>query len=118
MTDYSDIVEAFAKNIIAQSNALESGSVGKANSFAKRYLSAFNRLRQHGDEGRQALMPLLKHERADVRAMTAAFLLRHCEAAARTVLEAEAGGDGAVAFGARQALLRWEEGTWALDPES
>jgi hypothetical protein len=48
--------------------------------------------------------------------MAATFLLRHCGETARRVLEAEATKDGLIAFGAEQALRRWEEGTWMLDP--
>jgi hypothetical protein len=32
-------------------------------------------------------------------------------------LEDAAQGEGMIPFGAQQALKRWEEGTWALDPE-
>jgi hypothetical protein len=49
--------------------------------------------------------------------MAASFLLRHCGARARRVLEEAARERGIVAFGAVQALKRWDEGTWALDPE-
>lgn len=116
MTPGARLVERFAANIIAQTSAQEACDVGKANACARRYLAAFNQLRAMGDEGRELLVPLLRHERADVRAMTAVFLLRHCEVAARAVLESEGRGTGLVAFGARQALLRWAEGTWTLDP--
>ena len=49
--------------------------------------------------------------------MAAAYLLRHSGDAARVVLEAAARDKGLVAFGAAQALKRWEEGTWDLDPD-
>lgn len=52
----------------------------------------------------------------DVRVMAAAHLLRYRTAEARAVLEEAAKGTGLVPFGAQQALKRWEEGTWALDP--
>ena len=57
---------------------------------------------------------LMNDTRPDVRVMSASFLLRHSEA--KAVLEAEASKPGFVAFGARQALERWHDGTWALDP--
>jgi hypothetical protein len=53
----------------------------------------------------------------DVRVTAAAFLLRYRTAEAKAVLEEAAKGEEMVPFEAQQALLRWEEGTWALDPE-
>jgi hypothetical protein len=49
--------------------------------------------------------------------MAAAHLLRYRTAEAKAVLEEVAKGEGLVSFKAEQALKRWEEGTWALDPE-
>jgi hypothetical protein len=49
--------------------------------------------------------------------MAAVNLLRYQHDRARVVLETEGRGKGLVAFGAMQALKRWDEGTWALDPE-
>jgi hypothetical protein len=79
-------------------------------------VAAFEALRVHGDVGRIALAGLLDDARAEVRVMAAAYLLRHCGDRAKAVLENEARASGIVAFGAAQALQRWEEGTWALDP--
>jgi len=52
----------------------------------------------------------------DVRVSAAAFLLRHRTEESKAVLEEAARGTGMVPFEAQQALKRWEEGTWALDP--
>jgi hypothetical protein len=54
--------------------------------------------------------------RDDVRAMAAAFLLRHRTDVAQHVLEELARGEGFVAFSAGETLKRWEEKTWELDP--
>jgi hypothetical protein len=43
-------------------------------------------------------------------------VLRHRTTEARAVLEAIARGEGLAAFEASEALERWDEGTWALDP--
>ena len=56
-------------------------------------------------------------QRMDVRVMAAAHLLRYRTAEAKAVLEEAAKGQGLVPFEAGEALKRWEEGTWALDPE-
>ena len=110
------LVEQFAENVAAQTDAIWRGDAKTGNKHAKRYGAAFDKLRAHGDAGRDALAILLKHPRMDVRVTAAACLLRHRTAEAKAVLEEAAKGEGMVPFEAQQALQRWEEGTWALDP--
>jgi broad specificity phosphatase PhoE len=112
----AELVEEFARCVAAQDQAIAIGDWRSGNAFAKRYVAAFKELRLQGDSGRDALAALLADSRAAVRVMAAAFLLRHCKDKARAVLEAEANGKGVVAFGASQALLGWDKGTWKLDP--
>ena len=56
------------------------------------------------------------HPNMDVRTTAAAFLLRYRTAEAKAILEEASKGEGLVAFASSQALKRWDEGTWALDP--
>lgn len=111
-----ELVEQFAENVAAQTDAIWRGDARADNKHARRYGAAFNKLRAHGDAGRDALAVLLKPPRMDVRVTAAACLLRHRTAEAKAVLEEAARGEGIVPFEARQALTRWEDGTWALDP--
>jgi hypothetical protein len=115
--EIQDLVKEFADCVAAQAAAIAEADPIRGNKFAKRYIAAFEKLRSTGDRGRDALAELLEDGRQEVRVMAAAYLLRHCEDRARTVLEAESRGSGLVAFGAAQALQRWKEGKWALDPE-
>jgi hypothetical protein len=110
------LVEKFAENVAAQTDAIWRGDAKTGNRHARNYGAAFDKLRAHGDAGRDALAVLLKHPRMDVRVMAAAHLLRHRTVEAKAVLEEAAKGEGMIPFGAQQALKRWEEGTWALDP--
>ena len=114
---FDDLVKEFAECVVAQSEAIEQNDPKAGNEFAKRYIVAFDKLRAHGDQGRDALASLLDDYRPEVRVMAAAYLLRHSGDKARSVLEIEAKKEGLVAFGAAQALQRWEDGTWALDPK-
>ena len=117
MTRIDKFVEEFAENVAAQTDALRNGDSKSGNKHAKKYIRAFEALRSLGDEGRDALIPLMiKGTRDDVRAMTAAFLLRHRHKDARYVLEEIAQGKGFVAFSAAETLKRWDEKTWQLDP--
>jgi hypothetical protein len=112
-----DLVEQFAENVAAQTEAIRRADAREGNKYAKKYAAALQELRAHGNAGRDALAVLLKHPRTDVRAMAAAFLLRYRTAEAKAVLEAAVKEGGIAAIGATMTLKRWGEGTWALDPE-
>lgn len=111
-----DLVEAFARHTAEQTDAIFRGDAKTGNKHAKKRIAAFTKLRSHGDAGRDALAVLFTHPRMDVRVMAAAYLLRHRTAEAKAVLEETSKGVGLAAFGASEALKRWQEGTWALDP--
>jgi len=112
-----ELVDEFAANVMAQSEAIMRGDAKTGNKHANRYIAALMKLRSAGDAGRDALAVLLKHPRADVRVKVAAFLLRYRTAEAKAVLEAAANGNGLSSLGATMTLKRWEDGTWNLDPE-
>ncbi|MBI2393259.1 MAG: DUF2019 domain-containing protein [Deltaproteobacteria bacterium] len=114
--DTAALVQEFAQAVANQTDAIWRGDHREGNKHAKRYISVFRKLRAVGDEGRDALLALLSHERPDVRVMAAAYLLRHRTAAAMAVLHEASQGTGMVAFEATEAIKRWNEGVWALDP--
>lgn len=117
MTKMEKLVEAFAQHVEAQTEAIWRGDAKTGNKHADRYIAALMKLRAHGDAGRDALATLLSHPRMDVRTTAAAVLLRYKTKEAKAVLEEAAKGKGLIPFEAQEALKRWEEGTWALDPE-
>lgn len=111
------LVDLFAASVIGQAEAMRQANAMAGSRHADALLAAFDGLRAAGDIGREALVALLKHDDANVRIQAAACLLRYCHNKARAVLETEAKASGALAFVAAQALQRWDEGTWELDPE-
>lgn len=116
MTRIDRLVQEFADGVVAQTDAIRAGDHRTGNRCANRYIRAFGKLRDRGDDGRDALVGLLSNARNDVRAVAAAFLLRHRHQEASAILREAAKGEGLVAFGAAQALKRWEDGSWELDP--
>jgi hypothetical protein len=112
-----ELVDEFAQNVAAQTDAIRRADAKQGTKHAKAYTAALHKLRAQGNDGRDALAVLLTHPRTDVRAMAAAFLLRYRTAEAKAVLEAAVKEGGIAAIGATMTLKRWEEGTWALDPE-
>lgn len=111
------IVAEFAEHTIAQTDAIFRGDAKTGNKHARKRIAAFKKLRAQGDAGRDALLVLFTHPRMDVRVKAAAYLLRHRTKEAKAVLREVAKGEGLAAFGASEALKRWQEGTWQLDPE-
>lgn len=111
-----ELVEAFAQHTAAQNDAVWRGDAKTGNKHAKKVNAIFDKLCEHGALGRDALTVLFAHPRIDVRVRAAAFLLRHRTEESKAVLKEVAKGQGFVAFAASEALKRWEEGTWALDP--
>jgi hypothetical protein len=114
----ADLVEQFAHHVAAQTDALWQGDSKLGNKHARQYIAAFEKLRAHGDTGRDALASLLTHPRMDVRVKAASYLLRHRTNEALRVLEDAAKSEGMIPFIASQVLKNWEEGTWNLDPEN
>lgn len=112
-----ELVEEFAQHVAAQTDAIWRGDAKTGNKHAKKYGAALEKIKAQGNAGRDALASLFKHPRMDVRVLAAAILLRYRTAEAKAVLEEAAKGEGFVPFKAGQALKRWEEGSWALDPE-
>jgi hypothetical protein len=110
------LVEAFAQHAAAQTDAIWRGDAKAGNKHARQVNAAFDKLCAQGNTGRDALAVLFTHPRMDVRVKAAAFLLRHRTEEAQAVLKEAAQGEGLVSFSASEALKRWEEGTWALDP--
>jgi len=113
---FEKLVEEFAYHVRAQTEQIMGGDAKIGNKHAKKAIAAFMQLRASGDAGRDALAVLFTHPRMDVRVSAAALLLRHRTAEAKAVLEEAAKGKGLVPFEASEALKRWEDGTWALDP--
>ncbi|MFP2902531.1 DUF2019 domain-containing protein [Corallococcus sp. 4LFB] len=111
-----ELVEQVAKHVAAQTDAIHRGDSRTGNKHARKYNAAIDQLLAHGDAGRDALLVLFKHERTDVRATAAAFLIRYRTAEATAVLEVAAKEGGIGAIDAIMALKHWREGTWALDP--
>ena len=97
------LVEAFAQHAAAQTDAISRGDAKTGNKHARQVNATFDKLCAHGNAGRDALAALFTHPRMDVRV--------------KAVLREAAEGKGLVSFAASESLKRWEEGTWALDPE-
>ena len=112
----TELVEQFAQHAAAQTDAIWNGDSKLGNKHARKYIAAFDKLRAHGDAGRDALASLLTHPRLDVRVKAAAYLLRHRTIEAKRVLEDASKREGMIPFIASEVLKNWENGTWNLDP--
>ena len=112
------LVTQFAKNVMAQNDAIMNGLGHRiGNIHAKRYIRCFDALCALGDHGKEKLSTLFVHEDPGVRSMAATFLLKYKTHEALHVLRELSKGEGLVAFGSQEAIKRWEEGTWDLEPK-
>lgn len=111
------LVEKFACAVECQGKCIAVGNYALGNAEAKKYVAAFKNLTQYGDVGRSRLEQLFTHPSADVRVMSASFLLRFSGDKAKIVLKRESKSKGMAAFSAQEALRRWADGSWELDPE-
>ena len=111
------LVSVFRENVIAQTDRIwNEGRSG--NAFAGKRTRAFHRLRdQYGDAGRDAFAILMTDLRPDVRVMAATYMLRYKHKEAMKVLREAASRESLVGFEAGEAIKRWNEGVWSIDPE-
>jgi hypothetical protein len=107
-------VDIFASSVIAQDQAK---TAKEGNKHARKLIKAYDELAEIGDEGRDALMILFKHEYPRIHCMAAVFLLRHNNRKAMAVLRDLALGEDFVSFCARQSIKNLKEGCWDLDPK-
>jgi hypothetical protein len=113
-----ELVRAFEENLLASATA---DSVRKANKHFDTCFKAWDHLRALGDEGREALVPLLEHPHRFVRLNAAQCLLRYKTEQALTVLKnIPDSGDSIIA---RIAIDDWhkcqaagQEALYGLDP--
>jgi hypothetical protein len=111
-----ELVENFAEATIAQTEAIMViGSAKLSNKAANKIILCVKKLFALGDDGKDELSRLFKHERPDVRCTVAAFLLKYKTDESLKVLKQLSKLKGLVAFEAQEAIKRWEEGNWHLD---
>src|SRR5262245_54679467 len=108
-------VSVFRENVIAQTDAIwNQGRSG--NAYASKRTRAWVKTREHGNAGRDAFAILMTDLRPDVRVMAAAYMLRYRHEEAMQVLRQAASRDSMVGFEAGEAIKRWNEQVWSLDP--
>lgn len=111
-----ELVNAFANAVVGQTDSMGRGDSASGNEHARQYSHIFRSIRQIGDPARDEFSKLLRHPRQDVRVMAACYLLRHNTAAALSVLTSESMKGGLIGFEASEAIKRWKDGEWSLDP--
>ena len=112
------LINIFEYNVIYQHDAIwKEGDSKKGNIAADKYIAAYEEIRKIGDEAREEFSRLLDHDNPIVRIAASAYLLRYCTDRAMKVLKEVSQMGGIVGFEASQAIQRWEDGEWELDPE-
>jgi hypothetical protein len=91
------------------------GDYTNVNVQAKRMDQVFHKIIQIGKEAREALLAQVDNEEPAISLAAATFSLKYDSERAKRALEQIANRPGLIGFGAKQALRRWEEGTWNLE---
>lgn len=100
-----------------QNYYISKGDPKNSNISAHRYIKDYVALIQYyGNQGRDLISKLLYDNDDGVRLMTASFLLRYKTKESIKVLTELSKGTGILSFDANEALKRWKEGNWDLDP--
>jgi hypothetical protein len=115
--DLDKLARQFAEHVIAQNSAIRRGDARMGNRHAKGQLKCAHQLMRVGEEGTKELASLFNHQDPGVREMAAVFLLKRRTGEALALLSELSKLPGLVGFGAEQAIERWNEGTWDLEPK-
>jgi hypothetical protein len=106
----------FVNQCLRHASCASTGRSREANRSYHRILDAFARLKEHGDAGRDALIPLLSHEAVPVRLWAAAILLRYRTGLAKAALKQLTLQQDLAGFEAEMTLTEWSKGNMDLDP--
>lgn len=111
------LVHQFVASIILSDLECQNlATLRKSRRHSVRYPRIWDRLRmEFRNEGRDAIVPLLRHPRADVRVVAASYLLKYRTNKALPILKKQAKLGRFVAFTASQVLKQWSKGEWGLD---
>ena len=95
--------------------ATKQGNWQEVNKYAKHISRQFREIVETGDVARQALLEEVDNGDLGVASMAAAYSLKYATERSLAALRRIAKEPGIIGFGAKQALMRWEEGDWQLE---
>jgi glycine cleavage system aminomethyltransferase T len=113
--DIQKLIDTFADAAHKHHRETLEGTAKKVNVQAKRITHTFHQIIVKGEVARKALLQLTKSEDIAVAKMAAVFSLKYATEEATVVLRGIAQRPDLLGFEAKQALKRWEEGTWQLE---
>jgi len=109
------LIEKFAQSARNHYNATLVGDWRSANKEANNIKKIYKNLQKMGIPAREALLAQIDNEDVSVSAMAAAYSLRYAPDKSLSALKRLATIPGLIGFEAKQAIMRWKEGTWQID---
>jgi hypothetical protein len=109
------LAERFAEAAEKSFDAVQRGAWAENNRWVKKQVAAFKRITELGIPARDALLELLDDENLVIAKSAAVFSLEFAPERSILVLERISREPGFLGFEARQALARWQEGSWQLE---
>ncbi len=110
-----DLITRFAAVAKKHHESTLQGNWREANKHAKSIRELFGEIVAIGEEARRALLEQIDHDDSAVASMAAVYSLKYDTESSLTALRRIAKEPGVVGFGAKQAIMRWEEGEWQLE---
>jgi hypothetical protein len=109
------LIEDFSTAARKHHEATMQGHWQETNRQARNISRAFHRITEAGDSARQALLAQVHNDDLAVASSAAVFSLKYDTERSLEALQRIAKEPGIIGFGAKQAILRWEEGEWQLE---
>ena len=113
--DVQKLINDFSFYVIKQNEMIREGNWKEGNKYAKKYIKCYEEIKKLGEDAKRKMLILLEHENDSVKTMAATFLLRTYTDKALQILNQISKRKDIIGFEAKQAIERWEEGTWNLD---
>jgi len=105
-----ELIAKYRRHAVEHGAATEAGDYKKGNAHHDRLIEVLGDLRQHGAQGEQALLDLMRDESASARIWAATHSLSVDEAQARRALESLSAEPGIIGFEAQMVLSEWDKG--------
>jgi len=112
---HKKLVGQFAEAAEKSYEAMLKGDWRENNRWVKRQVSAFQQIIEIGDIARAELLTLLEDKNLAIAKSAATFSLKYAPERSIATLTRIAKEPGMLGFEAKQALQRWEEGSWQLE---
>lgn len=111
-----ELIERFRSLALEEAAAQSRGEYNIVNRISDEIGAAFRSILTFGDAGRNALIELVDDSDNQVALWASVYSLRHDPERCKSVLRRLSSEPSLLGFAARQSIVNWDAGKWALEP--